>query len=140
MIKPIQIALAPTRNRPMNVFFGVVLGLSSLLLLLSLATYRATDPSLNTSTDPGMPVAIGNWIGPIGAYVGDLILQTLGFTAFFLPHLDGSCGLGMDALAVGRFGLASRRGRGAVAGVSPALCLGFFPGICNGCTWSQLKA
>ena len=85
MIKPIQIALAPTRNRPLNVFFGVVLGLASLLFLLALATYHATDPSLNTSIDPGAPLAIGNWIGPFGAYLGDLALQTLGFTAFFLP-------------------------------------------------------
>ncbi len=85
MIKTIQIALAPTRNRPLNMFLGVVLALVSLLFLLSLATYHATDPSLNTSTDPAVPAAIHNWIGPIGAYIGDLLLQIFGFTAFFLP-------------------------------------------------------
>jgi S-DNA-T family DNA segregation ATPase FtsK/SpoIIIE len=85
MIKPIQIALAPTRNRPLNMFLGVVLALVSLLFLLSLATYHATDPSLNTSADPAVPAAIHNWIGPIGAYTGDLLLQVFGFTAFFLP-------------------------------------------------------
>jgi DNA segregation ATPase FtsK/SpoIIIE, S-DNA-T family len=85
MIKTIQIALAPTRNRPLNMFLGVVLALVSILFLLSLATYHATDPSLNTSTDPAVPAAIHNWIGPIGAYIGDLLLQIFGFTAFFLP-------------------------------------------------------
>ena len=94
MIKPIQIALAPTRNRPLNMFLGVVLALASMLLLLAVATYHATDPSLNTSTDPGVPVVIGNWIGPIGAFIGDLALQTLGFTAFFLPLWLGAVAWG----------------------------------------------
>jgi DNA segregation ATPase FtsK/SpoIIIE, S-DNA-T family len=85
MIKPIQIALAPTRNRPLNMFLGVVLALASLLFLLSLATYHATDPSLNTSTDSALSASVHNWIGPIGAYTGDLLLQIFGFTAFFLP-------------------------------------------------------
>jgi S-DNA-T family DNA segregation ATPase FtsK/SpoIIIE len=94
MIKPIQIALAPTRNRPLNMFLGLMLALVSILFLLSLATYHATDPSLNTSTDPATPLNIGNWIGPIGAYVGDLALQALGFTAFFLPLWMGAVAWG----------------------------------------------
>jgi S-DNA-T family DNA segregation ATPase FtsK/SpoIIIE len=85
MIKPIQIALAPTRNRPLNMFLGVVLALVSLLFLLSLATYHAADPSLNTSVDPAVTGSVHNWIGPFGAYVSDLLLQVFGFTAFFLP-------------------------------------------------------
>jgi DNA segregation ATPase FtsK/SpoIIIE, S-DNA-T family len=84
MIKPIQIALAPTRNRPLNMFLGVVLALLSLLFLLSLATWHATDPSLNTSVDSA-PIVVHNWIGPFGAYTSDLLLQSLGFTAFFVP-------------------------------------------------------
>jgi DNA segregation ATPase FtsK/SpoIIIE, S-DNA-T family len=85
MIKPIQIALTPTRNRSLNMFMGIVLALVSLLFLLSLATYRPTDPSLNTSVDPGLASSIHNWIGPIGAYTSDLLLQIFGFTAFFVP-------------------------------------------------------
>src|ERR1700694_1009657 len=85
MIKPIQIALAPTRNRAVNVFLGMMLALISLLLLLALATYHPADPSLNTATDPGTPTVFGNWIGPVGAWISDLLLQSLGFTAFFLP-------------------------------------------------------
>ena len=36
---------------PLNVFLGLVLLLVSLLLLLALATYHPSDPSLNTATD-----------------------------------------------------------------------------------------
>ena len=127
MIKPIQIALAPTRNRPLNMFFGVVLGLASLLLLLALATYHATDPSLNTSTDPGTPLAFGNWIGPIGAYIGDLILQTLGLTAFFLP-------LWMGAVAWGW--MRSRwAGSGWLRGMGAVLALVFLPAVLGLLPW-----
>jgi len=94
MIKPIQIALAPTRNRPLNMFLGVVLALVSLLLFLAIASYHVTDPSLNTSRDPATPVVVSNWVGPFGAYLSDLILQALGFTSFFLPVWMGLVGWG----------------------------------------------
>jgi DNA segregation ATPase FtsK/SpoIIIE, S-DNA-T family len=127
MIKPIQIALAPTRNRPLNVFFGVVLGLSSLLLLLALATYHATDPSLNTSTDPATPLVIGNWAGRIGAFAGDLILQTLGLTAFFLP-------LWMAAVAWGW--MRSRwAGSGWLRAMGAVLALVFLPALFGLLPW-----
>jgi S-DNA-T family DNA segregation ATPase FtsK/SpoIIIE len=80
-MKPIRIALSPTRSRPWNVFLGLVLLLVSLLVLLSLATYRASDPSFNTAT--GLPAR--NWVGLFGASLSDLLLQTLGVTAVFLP-------------------------------------------------------
>jgi len=94
MIKPIQIALAPTRNRPLNMFLGVVLALVSVLLFLAIASYHVTDPSLNTSTDPATPVVVSNWVGPFGAYLSDLSLQALGFTSFFLPVWMGMVGWG----------------------------------------------
>jgi len=81
-MKPIRIVLAPTRSRPANIFLGIVLLLVSLLLFLALATYHATDPSLNTAVDTVTP---HNWIGLFGAYVSDLLLQALGITAFLLP-------------------------------------------------------
>ena len=81
-MKPIRIVLAPTRSRPVNIFLGMVLLLVSVLLFLALATYHATDPSLNTSVDAATP---RNWIGLFGAYVSDLLLQALGITAFLLP-------------------------------------------------------
>jgi S-DNA-T family DNA segregation ATPase FtsK/SpoIIIE len=82
IMKPIRIVLAPTRSRPVNIFLGIVLLLVSLLLFLALATYHATDPSLNTATGTAMP---HNWIGLFGAYLSDLLLQALGITAFLLP-------------------------------------------------------
>jgi S-DNA-T family DNA segregation ATPase FtsK/SpoIIIE len=88
-MKPIRIVLSPTRSRPLNVFLGIVLLLASLLLFLALASYRATDPSLNTSTELVTP---RNWIGLFGAYFADLLLQTLGLTAFLLPIWMGGIG------------------------------------------------
>ena len=49
-MKPIPISLSPTRSRALNVFLGAVLTLSSILLLLALATYHPSDPSMNTAT------------------------------------------------------------------------------------------
>ncbi len=93
MIKPIQIALAPTRNRALNVILGVALALASVLLLLALATYHPSDPSLNTSVDPAAATtaaAVKNWIGPAGSIASDLLLQSLGLAAFFLPIWFGT--------------------------------------------------
>jgi len=69
-MKPMRIVLSPTRSRPWNMFLGLVMLLVSLLLLLSLATYRASDPSLNTAAS--LPVR--NWAGLFGAWIGDLLL------------------------------------------------------------------
>ena len=91
-MKPIRIVLAPTRSRPVNVFLGMMLLLVSLLLFLALATWHATDPSLNTATDAAGPQAFHNWIGLLGAYLSDLLLQALGLTAFLIPFLLGGVG------------------------------------------------
>ncbi|MGD0730909.1 MAG: DNA translocase FtsK [Terracidiphilus sp.] len=80
-MKPIRIVLIPTRSRPLNIFLGLLLLLMSLVLFLALATYHPADPSLNTATAQ----AAHNWIGLFGAWLSDLLLQSLGFTAFFLP-------------------------------------------------------
>jgi S-DNA-T family DNA segregation ATPase FtsK/SpoIIIE len=84
-MKPIRIVLSPTRSRPLNVLLGLVLMLASLLVLLALVTWHSTDPSLNTAADLTGPHAVHNWIGPIGATLSDLLLQSIGVTAFFLP-------------------------------------------------------
>ncbi len=91
-MKPVSIVLSPTRSRPLNVFLGVLLALVSLLLLLSLATWHATDPSLNTASGETGPHAIHNWIGLFGAWLSDVLLQSLGLTAFFLPLWLGGLG------------------------------------------------
>jgi S-DNA-T family DNA segregation ATPase FtsK/SpoIIIE len=76
----------------MNIFLGLVLTLVSLLLILALATYHSTDPSLNTAVDPGLPIAAHNWIGLFGAWLSDLLLQSVGITAFLLPLWLGGLG------------------------------------------------
>jgi S-DNA-T family DNA segregation ATPase FtsK/SpoIIIE len=88
-MKPIRIVLTPTRSRPVNIFLGMLLLLVSLLLFLALATYHVGDPSLNTATAAAMP---HNWIGLFGAYLSDLLLQSLGITAFLLPLWLGAAG------------------------------------------------
>jgi S-DNA-T family DNA segregation ATPase FtsK/SpoIIIE len=88
-MKPIRIVLVPTRSRPVNIFLGMVLVLVSLLLFLSLATYHASDTSLNTATVSSAP---HNWVGLFGAYISDLLLQSLGLTAFLLPMWLGGVG------------------------------------------------
>ena len=92
MMKPIRIVLAPTRNRALNIILGLALALTSLLLLLALATYHATDPSLNTSVDPAATHAVRNAVGLLGAWLSDLLLQTFGLSSFLLPLWLGAIG------------------------------------------------
>ncbi|HEY1766169.1 MAG TPA: DNA translocase FtsK [Terracidiphilus sp.] len=91
-MKPIRIVLSPTRSRPLNVFLGLMLVLVSLLVFLALATWHATDPSLNTAADPSVSHAAHNWIGLFGAFISDLLLQSVGVTAFLLPLWLGGIG------------------------------------------------
>jgi len=91
-MKPVRIVLTPTRSRPVNLFLGLVVLLVSLLLFLALATYHATDPSMNTSADPTLPLIIHNWVGVFGSYLSDLLLQSLGLTAFLIPIWLGTIG------------------------------------------------
>jgi S-DNA-T family DNA segregation ATPase FtsK/SpoIIIE len=93
-MKAIPISLSPTRSRALNVFLGLVMALASILLLLSLVTYHPTDPSLNTSVDAATPHSVRNWAGLFGASLSDLMLQSLGITAFLLPLWAGGLGWG----------------------------------------------
>ncbi len=75
----------PTGNRRLNELIGFLLCVSALLLFLALASYSPLDPSLNSaSTLTGTHVA-RNWIGVVGAYISDLVLQFFGIGAFLLP-------------------------------------------------------
>jgi len=76
----------------MNVFLGLLLLLVSLLLLFSLATWHAADPSLDTASASIDPHAVGNWVGVFGAWTSDLLLQSIGLTAFFIPIWLGGIG------------------------------------------------
>ena len=56
---------------------GLVLAVLVALTTLSLLTFNAADPSLNTATTR----AAQNWIGAPGAFTADVLLQTFGVAA-----------------------------------------------------------
>ncbi len=83
----------PTNNRRLNELLGFLLCVSALLLFLALASYSPLDPSLNSaSVLTGSRVA-RNWIGIVGAYGADLILQFFGVGAFLLPVFATGLGI-----------------------------------------------
>ena len=61
-------------------FAGSLLCLATALCWISLLTWSVGDPSLTHATG-GMT---RNWLGPIGAVLSDLLLQTLGIGAVFV--------------------------------------------------------
>jgi DNA segregation ATPase FtsK/SpoIIIE, S-DNA-T family len=126
-MKPIRIVLSPTRSRHLNLFLGLVLLLVSLLLLLALATWRASDPSLNTATDAVPPFVVHNWVGLFGSYLSDLMLQALGLTAFLLPLWLG--GIGWTWMRSRPSGSALLRCTGTV------LALAFVPAVFGLMPW-----
>ena len=87
-MKPVRLVLTPTRNRRLNELVGLLVLASATLLLLSLVSYRPSDPSLDTlGSGP-----VRNWIGPAGAWLSDLLLQIEGLSTFFLPLLIAGLG------------------------------------------------
>ncbi len=115
-MKPLNYVVSPTKIRPLNIFLGLVLVLVSLMVMAALVTYHPSDPSLNTAADAVKPQ---NWIGLFGAWLSDLLLQTLGATAFLLPLWTG--GLGWTWLRSRAGGSAFLRFTGSV------LALAFVP-------------
>src|ERR1700744_5997265 len=87
-MKPARLVLTPTRNRRLNELVGLLVLASAILLLLSLVSYRPTDPSFDTvGAGP-----VRNWIGPFGSHLSDLALQVEGVSAYILPLLIGALG------------------------------------------------
>ena len=90
-MKPLHLIATPTRNRRLNEILGLIVLFAAALLLLALASYTPSDPSFNTVGDaisPAASLANGpahNWIGMVGAYFADAMLQLIGIAAFFLP-------------------------------------------------------
>jgi DNA segregation ATPase FtsK/SpoIIIE, S-DNA-T family len=83
----------PGRNRRLNELIGLLLCVSALLLFLALASYSPLDPSLNSASVLTGSHAARNWIGIIGAYLSDLILQFFGIGSFLLPVFLGMLGI-----------------------------------------------
>jgi DNA segregation ATPase FtsK/SpoIIIE, S-DNA-T family len=83
----------PTRNRRLNELVGFLLCVSALLLFLALASYSPLDPSLNSASVLTGSHAARNWIGIIGAYLSDLVLQFWGVGSFLLPIFMAMLGM-----------------------------------------------
>jgi DNA segregation ATPase FtsK/SpoIIIE, S-DNA-T family len=91
-MKPLVLALTPTRNRRVNEVTGMVLVVAASLLFLALASYCPTDPSFNTVGGSIGGRQAHNWTGLVGASISDLLLQTVGVSSFMLPVMLGAVG------------------------------------------------
>jgi S-DNA-T family DNA segregation ATPase FtsK/SpoIIIE len=83
----------PTNNRRLNELLGFLLCVSALLLFLAIASYSPLDPSFNSASGLTGSRAARNWIGIVGAYGSDLLLQFFGIGAFLLPVFASGLGL-----------------------------------------------
>jgi S-DNA-T family DNA segregation ATPase FtsK/SpoIIIE len=72
----------PTKNRRLNELVGFLLCVSALLLFLALISYSPLDPSLNSASVLTGSRAARNWVGIVGAYVSDILLQAFGLGRF----------------------------------------------------------
>ena len=70
------------KSRLNREIWGVVIGLTALLIALSLLSYDGRDRSLNT---PSGTLDTYNWGGFVGAFLSDILLQGLGLPSFLLP-------------------------------------------------------
>ena len=74
--------VSKTQSRS-NEIIAVVLLALAVLAFLCLVTYSPNDWSLNTSSTQ----KTHNWVGVVGSVIADLLFQTIGITAYFLPAL-----------------------------------------------------
>ena len=65
---------------------GLMVVALALAMLLSLISFHPADASWSVAGSRG---GVHNWIGRIGAVVADLVFQTFGLVAFFLPVVIG---------------------------------------------------
>jgi len=70
-------------SRRVSEFLGVALFATALIWLISLASYSAADPVWFFNTGSELPPA--NFAGRIGAFVGELSYQMLGYSAYLIP-------------------------------------------------------
>jgi len=74
----------PTGNRRLNELVGFLMCVSALLLFLALVSYSPLDPSWNSASVLTGSHAARNWIGVVGAFAADALLQFFGVGAFLL--------------------------------------------------------
>jgi S-DNA-T family DNA segregation ATPase FtsK/SpoIIIE len=119
-MKTLKLVLAPTRNRRLNELLGLLVLVAASLLLLSIVSYRPSDPSLNTAAGFTGPHPVHNWAGMVGAIISDLLLQIEGVTALWFPVLLGMLGFSwMRSRPAGSLG-AKFLGAGLILTFAPA--------------------
>jgi S-DNA-T family DNA segregation ATPase FtsK/SpoIIIE len=84
--------LTPTENKRLNELIGFLCITVAILMALALLTYRPEDVAFNVSAAPAEGPLARNWIGPVGAYLADLLFQVFGFAAFLIPVAIGILG------------------------------------------------
>jgi S-DNA-T family DNA segregation ATPase FtsK/SpoIIIE len=82
----------PTGNRRLNELVGFLLCVSALLLFLALVSYSPLDPSWNSASVLTGSHAARNWIGVVGAFTADMMLQFFGVGAFLLVIFPATLG------------------------------------------------
>jgi len=83
----------PTGNRRLNELIGFLMCVSALLLFLALVSYSPLDPSWNSASVLTGAHAARNWIGVVGAYTADAMLQFFGIGAFLLVIFPAMLGV-----------------------------------------------
>jgi S-DNA-T family DNA segregation ATPase FtsK/SpoIIIE len=84
-MKPQRLVYSPTRSRRLNEMLGLIILVAAGLLLLALVSYTPSDPSFNTVGGAVGAHPAHNWTGLVGAYLSDLLLQSLGVAIVFVP-------------------------------------------------------
>src|SRR5580692_2591077 len=74
----------PGQSKRLNEVTGFVFLAAGILFLLSMASFHRQDPSWDTVAGT---VRTGNLVGPVGAHIADIFLQSFGLTAFLFPVL-----------------------------------------------------
>ena len=83
--------VSSTRSRQLAEFLGLCSFALALMLLISLATYNPTDPAPFFKAGASGPAR--NFIGPIGAFLAELLVpQLFGMAALLLPLVLGVTG------------------------------------------------
>ena len=118
-MKPQRLVYSPTRSRRLNEMLGLIVLVAAGLLLLALVSYTPSDPSFNTVGGTAGAHPAHNWTGLVGAYLADLLLQSLGLAILFVPFM---------LLRIGVSWMRSRRvGSTAAKSVGLVLWLLFAP-------------
>src|SRR5580704_6399981 len=74
----------PGQSKRLNEVTGFLFLAAGILFLLSMASFHRQDPSWDTVAGA---VRTGNLVGPVGAHMADLFLQSFGLAAFLFPVL-----------------------------------------------------